>query len=461
MEKPINKHKKIVISIIISFTSLLIIYLGMSIYFMNHFYFGATINCINVSGKTVENVNKQMTDKIETYTLELEGRGGVKETISAADIGLKYNSHNKIQGLKDAQNSFQWILGAFNEKQYKLSDIALYDEKLLKECVNNLSYFNSSNIIKPKSASFKYTGKSYEIINEVAGNEINKDILYKKIVNAILKEETKISLNAIDCYKAPKYTSNSKEVITTKDTLNKYVASIITYDSEKRPEILDGSTINTWLTVDENLEIKFDNEKVRDYVNTLACTYDTFGRTRSFVTSSGRTVKVSGGDYGWLVNRSKEVQDLIKTIKGGKTITKEPIYAQTALSHGINDIGKTYVEIDLTKQYLWFYKNKSLIAEGNVVTGNISSNHSTPQGTYDLNYKQKNAVLKGADYSAPVSFWMPFNGGIGIHDANWRTSFGGKIYKTNGSHGCVNAPYDVAKAIFYNIEPGTPVICHF
>jgi lipoprotein-anchoring transpeptidase ErfK/SrfK len=461
MEKPKNKRKKIIISTIISFSSLLIIYLGMSIYFMNHFYFRATINCINVSGKTVDNVNEQMTDKIQTYTLELEGRGGIKEKISAADIGLKYNSHNKIQDLKDDQNSFQWLRGVFNEKQYELSDIALYDEKLLKECINELSYFNSNNIIKPKNASFKYTNKSYEIINEINGNEINKDVLYNNIVNAILKEQTTINLNAINCYKAPKYTSKSKEILDVKNILNKYTSSTITYDSGKSPKILDGSTINTWLKVDENLEITFDKEKVRDYVNILAGAYDTLGKTRNFVTASGRTVKVSGGDYGWLVNRSKEVQALIETIKEGKTIRKEPIYAQTALFYGINDIGNTYVEIDLTKQYLWFYKNNSIIVEGNVVTGNVSSNHSTPQGTYNINYKQKDAVLRGPGYSAPVTFWMPFNGGIGIHDATWRTDFGGKIYKTAGSHGCINAPYNVAQAIFNNIETGTPVICHF
>ena len=55
---------------------------------------------------------------------------------------------------------------------------------------------------------------------------------------------------------------------------------------------------------------------------------------------------------------------------------------------------------------------------------------------------------------------MPFNGGIGIHDASWRNKFGGEIYKTGGSHGCVNSPYEVAKAIFDNIEVGTPVVCY-
>ena len=114
----------------------------------------------------------------------------------------------------------------------------------------------------------------------------------------------------------------------------------------------------------------------------------------------------------------------------------------------------------MTNQYLWFYKNGELIAQGDVVTGNVSRGNATPQGTYILNYKQKDATLKGAGYSSNVKYWMPFNCNIGIHDASWRWSFGGNIYKSDGSHGCVNAPEYLAKKIYENIEPGTPIICY-
>ena len=70
------------------------------------------------------------------------------------------------------------------------------------------------------------------------------------------------------------------------------------------------------------------------------------------------------------------------------------------------------------------------------------------------------SVLRGSNYRAEVSYWMPFNGNIGLHDASWRHSFGGSIYKTNGTHGCVNAPLSLAKRIFENIEDGTAIICY-
>ena len=94
------------------------------------------------------------------------------------------------------------------------------------------------------------------------------------------------------------------------------------------------------------------------------------------------------------------------------------------------------------------------------MSGNAARGYDTPSGAYPLTYKQRNATLRGADYATPVSYWMPFNGNIGMHDATWRGSFGGSIYRTNGSHGCINLPKAAAKTIFENIEKGMPVLCY-
>ncbi|WP_186430682.1 peptidoglycan binding domain-containing protein [Clostridium sp. BSD9I1] len=461
MGEPKNKSKKIMILIVTFLATLLSMYLAMSVYFMNRFYFGSSVNCINVSGKTIQEANKELADEITAYTLILEGRGGLKEEIKSADISLKYNPDAKLQSLKDSQNPFKWIYGVFNKTNFDLSEVASYDADLLKKSIDNLSCFNANNIIESKNASFKYSDNGYKIVKEISGNKVNKNILYNHVVDTILKGETRINLESINCYEKPQYTSNSKEILTIKDMLDKYTSTKITYTFGQRMETLDGNIINAWINVDENLKVTFNEAKVKNYIDTLAKTYDTLGSTRNFITSSGKSISVSGGDYGWSINKSKEVQDIIAAVKNAKSITKKPVYNQTALSHGINDIGNTYVEINLSKQYLWFYKSGSLIVEGSIVTGNVSSSHSTPSGTYKLKYKQKDTVLRGADYAAPVSYWMPFNGGIGIHDANWRSTFGGNIYLTNGSHGCVNAPYYVAKAIFNNIEAGTPIICYY
>ncbi|MBU3202243.1 L,D-transpeptidase/peptidoglycan binding protein [Clostridium estertheticum] len=454
-------RKKTIKVSIVTLPILIVIYLGISMYFSNHFYYGFVINGIDASCKTVEEVDTEMLTKSKTYTLDLKERNGVKEQIKANEIGLKYNVKDKIQALKESQNSFTWIFSFFSPKTSEMNGIVTYDDKLLKERFDKLAVSDSKKIIEPKNVSFKYSDKGYVIEKEVKGNKVDSKQLYANLVSAIVKGETTIDLEAKNYYINPKYTSTSQKVKNTKILLNKYITSKITYTFAGGEEVLDGATIHNFLGVDENLEITFDKDKMDDYVKKVDNNYNTYGKQRNFATSLGTTVKVSGGDYGWLVNRSGEVNDLIVAIKGGQTIKKEPHYTQTAASHDINDIGSTYVEINLTKQHLWFYKNGSLVVQGDVVTGDVSKNHATPAGVYVLKYKEKNATLKGEGYSTPVDVFMPFNGGIGIHDASWRNNkFGKNIYLTNGSHGCINSPPILAKTIYNNIKAGTPVVCY-
>jgi len=455
------KISKLVKGIIISFCAVLVIYLGLSIYFSNHFYFGTKINGISVSGKTVEAADEAIASSVETYTLELTERGDVKEQIQASDIGLKYNAEGKTQVLKDSQNSFGWVFALFKKEDSQMNDIVSYDEDLLKGVFNKLSCLDSNKVIEPKNATLEYKDKVYGISEEVSGNKIKKDILYDNVVNAILKDEKTINLEAIDSYEVPKYTKDSKEVTDAKDTLNKYLTTKITYSIDGASEFLDGDTIHKWLGVDEDFAVIINENKIENYVDTLGSKYNTAGKTRDFVTTLKTSTKVSGGNYGWIIDRYGEVQDIIASIKDGQVITKEPKYSSTTISHNTNDIGNTYVEINFTKQHLWFYKNGALVVEGDVVTGNVSKGTATPTGVYVLNNREKNSTLKGEDYAVPVGFWMPFNQGIGIHDAIWRTEFGKTIYLTDGSHGCINAPYELAKTIYENIQVGTPIVCYY
>lgn len=460
IEKLKNKRSKIIIGMIISLSALLVVYFGVAVYFMYHFYFGSEINSINISGKTVKEVNKLMAAELESYTLSIKERGDKTEQIKAVEVGLKYNSNGEFKSFKDKQNAFKWISAIFNTQGFKMTEGVTYDEALLKERLDKLSCFDSSNVIEPKNPTFKYEGSSYVIVDEVKGSKVDKDTLYKHLGDAILKRDTALDLEAIDCYVKPQYTSKSQKIIETKDKLNKLVSSKITYTFGERSEVVDGALINKWITVDENFEVKLDKDKAKSYVDGLANKYNSVGKAKNFVAASGKTMNVDGGDYGWAINTAKETQDLYESIQKGQTISKEPAYTRTALSYANNGIGNTYVEIDIAKQHLWFYKNGVLMAQGDVVTGNVSRGNGTPKGIYKLKYKQKNAVLRGPGYAAPVTFWMPFNNGIGIHDASWRNSFGGNIYRTNGSHGCVNSPYNLAKTIFDNISVGTPVICY-
>ncbi len=457
-----KKKKKLFLIIGFTFfTSMMLLLIGSSVYFQTHFYKGTVINEIDLSYETVEEAATELSSKIASYTLDIEERGEKKERLTAADIGLKLISDDIIGKLKAEQNAQFWLSSMIKPSDTKLKIDITFDERLLNDKMSTLSCLQSENVIEPKSAYLEYKdGIGYSIVPEVPGNKIKEDQFYAALVEAILNGKSTINLESIDGYEKPLYSSTSQKVIDAQSVLNKYVLSSITYEYNGGSKVVDGSLITQWLTIDENFDITLDSEKVKGFVAELATHYNTRGAKRNFVTSLGTTVAVKGGDYGFRVNQAAEVDLLIAKIQEGQIENRKPEFAQKALSSGNNDIGSTYLEINLTAQHAWFYKNGKLISEGDVVTGDVAKGTTTPSGIYSLKYKKKDAVLVGEDYSSDVSFWMPFNGDVGFHDAPWRTKFGKDIYLKNGSHGCVNAPYAFAQAVFANISPGTPVVCY-
>jgi lipoprotein-anchoring transpeptidase ErfK/SrfK len=200
---------------------------------------------------------------------------------------------------------------------------------------------------------------------------------------------------------------------------------------------------------------------IKDYVKSLASKHNTAYRKHELATSYGQTITITTGSYGWIIDQEAEREELYNVLMAGVSQDREPIYSQEAASHDGNDYGDTYVEVNLSAQHLFFYVDGKLLIETDFVSGNASKGWSTPGGIFPLTYKERNATLRGANYATPVSYWMPFNGNIGLHDSTWRSTYGKNIYKTNGSHGCINLPPSAAAVIYENIEKGMPVICYY
>lgn len=222
--------------------------------------------------------------------------------------------------------------------------------------------------------------------------------------------------------------------------------------------------ISSWISFNEKNEITFDEDSMLEYISSLATKYNTYGTTRTFTTTNGQVIKIPAGDYGWSISQTKEVENLKNDLLKGETIEREPTWLYVGYGSYTNqnglDIGDSYIEIDISSQHLWLYVDGILKLESDFVSGNESKGHVTPSGVFGLTYKTKNATLKGPGYATPVSYWMPFNRDIGLHDATWRNSFGGKIYKTSGSHGCINLPKEKAKEIYNYIDTYFPIIVY-
>lgn len=293
------------------------------------------------------------------------------------------------------------------------------------------------------------------------GTELNNNLVEEVVSTAIMQGDTTVDLEEQGCYETAKITAEDAALVKACDTMNKWVGAQITYDWNGNKVVVDGDTIHEWILTDDK-EPQLDEEAIEQFVAEQAKEYDTYGKKRKFTTVQGIELTLPSGAYGWKTDREEEVKELTASIEKGENIDKEPVYSSKGAQKGSDDIGNSYVEIDLTNQHLYLFQNGSIVLETDFVSGNMSKPGCvTPPGVFGLTYKTKNAVLRGADYETPVNYWMPFNGNVGMHDATWRRSFGGTIYLTAGSHGCVNLPLDMAAAIYEYVSTGFPVVCYY
>ena len=340
--------------------------------------------------------------------------------------------------------------------------------------------FNILNFIKGSMSGnidAKASGEISKLFDSTIKNTLLTDYIKEayKVLNAAV-DAGQTSLNFSDtpeAYVNADVTQDDPALQSALEACNNYTKASITYTFGSQTTTLNGDTIKDWLQFDEKGQLIWDDnsfqQHVADYVAQLAATYDTVGTEREFQTTSGRTVYVSSSVYGWKIDQAAEAAQLSQEIQSGTQTTREPVYSQTANSYGVNDLGDTYIEVDLSEQHMYYYQNGSDIFESDFVSGNMSyADRQTHAGIFTLYYKKSPDVLRGTmkadgtyEYESEVQYWMPFDGGIGFHDASWRDEFGGDIYLTGGSHGCINLPPDNAAVLYDIIQYGVPIVCFY
>lgn len=447
---------------------LLVIYLGISAFFIGHFFINTTINGKDFSGKTAADVEAYMKDQVKDYELTLIELNNETDVITGSEISLVYKDDSSVEDALQKQNPLLWVTSFFSKTSQDIRIQVDYNENALEERIQSVKAVTQEQT-EPVSAYPKFDGNTFVVEPEVYGTAVDMEVLTEKIKDYITEFNPTLDMLEEECYKLPKYTSESSEVQAACDTMNKYCEASITYPMTENV-VVDKNLISTWLSYDENMQVTFNEDAVREWMREFGSTYDTVGTARTITTPGGKTVEVSGGTYGWSIDEETEAQNLINSIKNGEVVTREPAYAQTAASHSAQDWGITYIEVDLSAQHMWYIVDGGVAFEADVVTGLPTPSRATPAGVYSILYTERNATLVGEKdpetgepiYRTPVSYWMPFTyQGHGFHDATWQPGFGGTLYQTLGSHGCVNMSYSDAGTLFGMISAGTPVVLHY
>ncbi len=455
-----KRRKKKLYAVVAAVSAITIIYLGFVLFFTKHYFFNTIINGENYSAGSLSSVENRILDTSSDYVLEISGRDQLTDTITSADIALRMDVGDAFTDIIDRQNAFQWPVSIFRKSEYTVDTMVTYSKEELERKIDTLCFFKSENIRQPQNAYLSdYTENGFQIVPEDKGTVPIRQKIYETVEEAVQMLAATVDLDAKGCYQDAPIASASSALQKKCEQLNRLTGVEITYTFGDDVEVLDGSIIKDWLIMEEDT-LDVDPALVREYVNALSRKYDTWGKKREFRTTNGETITIAEGAYGWWMNRPEETEALVELIRSGKSEERTPIYHAQAAQYGEDDIGDSYVEIDLTSQHLWVYKDGVLVEETDFVSGNVSRGYNTPVGIYGITYKERNTTLRGANYASKVSYWMPFNGNVGMHDASWRSTFGAEIYLRNGSHGCVNLPPKKAEVIYEHVEKGEPVIVY-
>ena len=438
-------------------------YIAGALYYSKHFLPNTSINGRNVANETPVQVENEIKNDAEGYVLTITGRNGLTDTIKASDIDLEPVFDGSTGKLLKSQNAFDWVRAALG------GDVALtsgstvsYNATVLKEKVDGLVFFNIENVVQPVNASYSYNSGigQYEVTAENNGSAPLRYKTLAAVENSINGLTDTMDMDAEGCYAEAYVRSDSETIAETVSELNKAMTADLKFEFGDETEELTSDVFHEWFSYGSMDGVKLNAAKVTEWVADLAGKHDTYNKERKFHTSTNEEVTVPAGSFGWEMDQVETAKLIVEDISKGYKGTVEPVWTSKGEEFGDDDWGDTYVEVDLDNQHVWCYVDGLCVIETPCVTGNVAHVTGTPDGIYDITFKETNATLVGEGYQSHVNYWMPFNRGIGLHDATWRSKFGGGIYLTAGSHGCVNLTLSAAKTIYANIEKGEPVIVH-
>ena len=469
-----SNHKKPVLICGIVVLVLLIVYLAGMLYYNDKFLNGTMVNGSDVGGMTLQKANDQLSKKVNGQSLKLIFNDGQSEVLQSAQLGVSYNKDNSLNQLMKNQNKWAWFIGFFKNEKNTLTDLIQISDENLTNGIASMEHAKEENQIAPTDAYIQYKDGSFSIIEETLGSKFNIEELVKNIKVALSEGKQQLDVTKANGYVKPQVYKDDQDLNNQLKAANEYCLSAITYTTPKGKEIvLDGSTLITWLSKQDDGSYTKDEsvfkEKLTAFVKELASQYNSIGVTRTFTGKDGQSHTVSGGTYGFRVSTDSEVSALLKMINENKSENNRIPEHTGQLPSGENGgLGTTYLEINITKQHLWFVKDGSVVLESDFVSGKESDpTRLTPSGTYYIYNKERNRVLRGTkqpngkyEYESPVSYWMPFNKGIGLHDASWRSTFGRDIYINSGSHGCINLPTGFAGSLYSQIYVNLPVVVY-
>ncbi len=448
----------------------LCVVLALSWYYYDHFAVNTWINGIYCTGMTVDEVNRELTQDAPIPELTIEdGQGQIWSLdLSLADYTVDYS--DSLREYRTRRSQMLWLTQVETEGLI-LSPQNRWDEEKLRNLVTEMEWVTAAQElsteveIRPGEDS----GEPY-ILFDGKRHRLDPEKLCLYVQECLENGIYQIQVEQGDCF--IDWEDTPEDILQRERfaQLQSFLQSNLIYDMGTEQIELTPDIMASFLRTDHQGNPIWDQDellvsagRIREWVEQLAAQYDTVGTTREFQTTEGRIVQVAYDTYGTQLDVETEVEFLEEALmyERDEPLIHTPVYLQEGYCRGLDDIGDTYIEVDMGQQHMYYYQDGECLISTDVVTGNAGRRWDTPEGINYVYGKQRNRTLRGEGYATPVDYWMPVVGNVGIHDADWRKEFGGEIYQRNGSHGCINTPPEVMAQLYDLVEIGTPVIIFY
>lgn len=492
MNLKITKQGKIVLSVVIAIFILIFI---ITILYSNKFYPNTTVGGIDVSGMTLTEAKEAVETDLKNHVLVIKGRNNAKYELKGKDIDLSAKYEDQLESCFKKTHGFFSFYKIMTGEDFDVAFDVSYNKDLL---VQNLSQSvlvvggDQYQIEAPRSAYVEYDKKtkSGKIVKENLGNQLDVEKFYTYVEKALSTLSTKINLESGDVYLKPQFYSKDEVIANELKTYNNYLLKWLRFDmGKKHYEIIQPTDIKEWLVIGDDASVSVDKDKMSSWVEDFCLKYKTVGKTRSFKSHTGEILQVSGGDYGWQIDYSQTVDQIYNAItaeskeadvtaylnkqskeNSKKLLTKlEPIYKNKAYKMNYENPEEdyntqTYSEVDISEQMVYVFQNGQVVYSAKCVTGLPSdATRSTKTGCWYIKDKKLEYTLTGADYKTPTKYWVRITWtGTGYHYMNrsdW-DKWTPDLYKTRGSHGCINLQLEDVKNIYNLVSLRDMVFIH-
>lgn len=460
-----TKRRGLVIqlTVILGFLLLTILYFAIGFCYRKGFGPGTFINGVYCTGKSAEQVNEELKELYGKDSFSLQDAYGHTYIIGFDEVGLDVDYISQLKTIQSGQTPYLWITNLFDFRYRTLSPQIGLNEELLAEALEDCGIYRDNE----QTQDVEILLEQGYVLKDGTRDILDENALKNLIIEALKADMTEIDISS--CYIDLPYTDQMLETLALWEKVDAFQTCGIVYDMgdtfvELSPEIISGWIMLTEkgdFLLDSNGELVLREEGIGEFLDALCAEYSTYGHAHTFQSTRGDIVTIEGGTYGNEIDRVAEEAYLKQAFLDGVEEVHVPSYTREAYVRGKNDIGDTYVEVDMTEQKLYYYEDGELLLETDVVTGNVGRRMGTPEGVSYVYSMQRNRTLRGPGYASFVKYWIPVIGNIGIHDASWQKEFGGEIYKTNGSHGCINVPTDAVSQLYEMLEIGVPVVMFY